>query len=309
MANQTFKISESDAGVRLDKLVTTWSGLSRGAVRKLFDEGRVLVGSRRGTKGEVLAVGRQVTLDVPDARADGPAVPETSPEIPLVVLFERDDVVVVDKPAGQPTAPLRGGEIGTLANALVGRYPEMASIGFAPREPGIIHRLDNDTSGVVVAARTKEASDALAAGLKRGELGRRYLAVCEDHDLPDSGTVEIPLAPHPKDKRRVLACLHPSDVRRLTPRAASTEYKVLSRHGDIALVEVSAPRALRHQIRVHLAAIGGVIVGDMLYGATLGKELGRHALHAASVTWRGDEVVSPFSAEAPLPPALAALVG
>jgi 23S rRNA pseudouridine1911/1915/1917 synthase len=309
MANQTFNVTEADAGVRLDKLVTGWTGLSRAAVHKLIDEGRVLIGKRRGAKGEVVPVGRSVSVDVPDALADGPAVPETNPATPLVILFERDDVVVVDKPAGQPTAPLRGGEIGTVANALVGRYPEMASLGFAPREPGLVHRLDNDTSGVLVAARTKKAVEALVAGLKRGELARKYLAVCEDHDLPDSGTVDIPLAPHPKDKRRVLACLHPSDVRRLSPRPASTEYRVLSRRNGMALVEVTAPRAMRHQIRVHLAAIGGVIVGDALYGSSLGKDLGRHALHAASVTWSGDADVAAFSAEAPLPAPLAALVG
>ena len=308
MTTQKHVVTEADGGTRLDKLVAAWTGLGRAAVRRLFDDGAVRVGSRRAAKGETLAVGREVVIDVPDARADAPAAPELSPAIPLVVVLERADVVVVDKPAGQPTAPLRGGEVGTLANALVGRFPEMAAFGFAPREPGLVHRLDNDTSGVVVAARTKTAFDALVTGLKRGELARRYLAICEDHDLPAQGTIEIPLAPHPKDKRRVLACLHPSDVRRLTPRPASTDYRVLERKNGLAYVEVSAPRALRHQIRAHLAAIGGPIVGDALYGSTLGTNLGRHALHAASVAWRGDSVVAPFAAEARLPDALAALL-
>lgn len=295
-------VGEGEAQVRLDKLVSQREGLSRAQVKRLFDEGHVRVGRRKAAKGELLPSGTTVTIELPDVQSDAQAVADASPSVPLVVLLERGDVVVVDKPSGQPSAPLRAGETGTLANALVGRFPEMAGVGFSPREPGLVHRLDNDTSGVVVAARSEAVFDELVAGLREGRLDKRYVALCHDGGLSDEGTIEVPLAPHPKDKKRVLACLHPADVQRLSPRPATTSYRVLSRVPGYALVELSAPRALRHQIRSHLSAIGCPIAGDVLYGSELARErLGRQALHASLVTWKGSKVVPAFSVEAPLP--------
>lgn len=308
MKTQTFVIAEEDAGTRLDKLVVQATGLGRSAVKQLFEEGRVRVAGKRVTKAAIAAPGKEVTVELDDRSKDAPAIPEPSPATPLVVLLERPDLVVVDKPAGQKTAPLRGGETGTLANALVGRYPEMAEVGFHAREPGLVHRLDNDTSGVVLAARNKGAFEALVAALKHDEIDKTYLAVCEDHELADDGVIDIPLAPHPKDEKRVLACLHPRDVEREKPRPARTTYEVLSRRNGFALVRAKAPRALRHQIRAHFSAIGCPLAGDALYGATRGLELGRHALHAASIGFAGDDVVDGFRAESGLPADLAALV-
>lgn len=307
MSEQRFQINEGDAATRLDKLVAKASGLSRAEVKRLFEDKRVRVGRRAASKGETLAAGTEVLLQLSDA-PEG-AAPEAEPARPLQVLLERDDVVVIDKPAGQPTAPLRPGELGTVANALVARYPEMASLGFSPREPGLIHRLDNDTSGVVVAARTRKAFDALVAGLKQGKLHKRYLAVCIDDAMPEQGSIEIPLAPHPKDKRRVLACLHPRDVERLEPRPATTNYKVLRRVKGLALVELQAPKALRHQIRAHLAAISCPIAGDELYGAPPREGLNRHALHASFVVWPGSADVPAFTVGSSLPPEMERLLG
>lgn len=309
MAEKSFVIDEKDRGARLDKVVASTLGLGRAAVRRLFDDGKVRVDRRRAQKGDVVEPGHTVSVQLPDVSDDAPAVAHEDPAHPLVVILETPSVVVVDKPAGQPTAPLRGGETGTLANALVARFPEMAGVGFHAREPGLVHRLDNDTSGVVVAARSRAAWDALVEGTRSGALDKLYLAVCEDREMPDSGTIEIPLAPHPKDRRRVLACLHPRDVERLSPRPASTTFRVVSRAAGACLVEVRAPRALRHQIRAHLAAIDCPIVGDTLYGAKEVAGLGRHALHAASVTWKGAAGVPAFTATSELPPELAALVG
>jgi 23S rRNA pseudouridine1911/1915/1917 synthase len=233
------------------------------------------------------------------------------PEVPLQVLLETPHVVVLDKPAGQPTAPIDPGERGTLANALVARYPEMATIGFSPREPGLCHRLDTGTSGLVLAARTEAAFVTLTRALKDGRLDKRYLVVCAAEDLPESGTIDIPLAPHPKDRRRVYACVHPRDVARLSPRPASTSYVKIRERGPWALVEVKAAKAARHQIRAHFAAIGHPLVGDALYG---GPELpgatpgARHALHAHHILWKGDATVPVFAIESPLPADIAALV-
>ncbi|HEU4407206.1 MAG TPA: RluA family pseudouridine synthase [Polyangiaceae bacterium] len=307
MAQKTITIDDTYAGMRLDKVVALSLGLGRGPVRRLFEEGRVRVGRRPGVKGDVLPAGATVEVSLPEVEGEA-ALAEAAPARPLVVLVETPEAVVVDKPAGQPSAPLRPGETGALANALVGRYPEMAGVGFHPREPGLVHRLDTGTSGVLVAARSAAAFEALSAGLKAGRLAKDYLAVCQDDELPETGHVDIPLAPHPKDSRRVLACLHPRDVARLEPRPASTEYRVERRAGGRALVRVRAPRALRHQIRAHLAAIGCPIVGDELYGAEPVPGLGRHALHATFVGWRGGDGVSPFEARSPLPAELEALL-
>ncbi|MCC6645333.1 MAG: RluA family pseudouridine synthase [Polyangiaceae bacterium] len=303
MSEQTIEITDADAGTRVDKLVARATGLGRAAVKRLFDEGRVRLGRRRLDKGASLAAGARVTVELGE-RLDEAAQPDDSP---LTLLLLRDDVIVVDKPPRRPTAPLRAGELGTIANALVGRFPELASHGHNPREPGLVHRLDNDTSGVLVAARTRTAWDELVEAMREGRLHQRYLALVEDDELPDAGVVDVPLAPHPKDQRRVLACLHPRDVAREKPRAARTEYRVLARGAGVALVEAEAPRALRHQVRAHLAVLRCPILGDTLYGASAREGLDRHALHASRVAYDGGPAVAPFVVESPLPEDLASI--
>lgn len=306
---KTFVVGAEDAGIRLDKLVVRESGLGRAAVKRLFETGGVrLVSGKKVDRNEPQLPGAEVSLELPDLADDAPIVPEPSPAIALRVLLERDDVVIVDKPAGQPTAPLRGGETGTLANALAGRYPEMTAFGFSPREPGLLHRLDNGTSGVVIAARSLRVWEAMVQAMRAEAIDKRYLAICEDQDLGDSGSIDFPLAPHPKDVRRVLACIHPRDVERLSPRPARSSFVVKTRANGLALVEITAPRALRHQIRAHLAGVGCPIVGDAIYGSTQGLDLGRHALHATSVAFAGDGLVKAFFAEVALPAELAALL-
>jgi 23S rRNA pseudouridine1911/1915/1917 synthase len=305
-------LTDADAGARLDKLlVQKVPGLGRAGAKRLFAEGRIRVmtgaKSRRAAKGDVATAGEVVEIELDERAGGSAAVPE--PGAPLEVVLETPAVVVVEKPAGQPTAPLAPGERGTLANALLGRYPEMEGVGFSPREPGLCHRLDTGTSGLVLAARTREAFEAITRGLREGRIDKRYLVVCAAADLPESGTIDIPLAPHPKDRRRVLACVHPRDVARLAPRPASTAYEKLREHGPWALVEARAPKAARHQIRAHFAAIDHPLAGDLLYGgaAVPGLE-GRQALHAHRIVWKGDAVIPAFTVDSPLPEALAKLV-
>jgi 23S rRNA pseudouridine1911/1915/1917 synthase len=307
-------ITDEQAGTRLDKLlVQAVPGLGRAAAKRLFEKGRVLLhagGSERGrraSKGDVAAIGDIVAIDLEPSDVGGAAVPD--PEAPLTIVLERPELLVLEKPPGQPTAPLDAGERGTLANALVARYPELADIGFSPREPGLCHRLDTETSGLVLAARTKEAFEVLTRALKDGRLDKRYLLVCEALDLPETGSIEIPLAPHPKDRRRVYACVHPRDVARYEPRPASTSYTTLRVVGDLALVEARAPKALRHQIRAHFAAIDHPLVGDTLYGGRAIPGLDRQALHAHRIAWGGDAKVPAFSAMSPLPADIEALMG
>lgn len=293
------------AGTRLDKLVIGQiPGLGRAAAKRLFDEGHVRIvpagrdRPRNAAKGDLAASGDVVEVDF-DTDAAAGAVAD--PEAPLDVVLERDDLLIVHKPAGQPTAPLAVGERGTLANALVARYPELAGIGFSPREPGLCHRLDTETSGLLLVARTARAFETLSGALKEGRLDKRYQLLCKGGDLPESGTIEIPLAPHPKDRRRVYPCIHPRDVARYAPRPATTDYTRLRACGDLWLVEAHAPRAGRHQIRAHFAAIEHPLAGDTLYGGPEIEGLSRHALHAASIAWGGDATVPAFHMTSPLP--------
>jgi 23S rRNA pseudouridine1911/1915/1917 synthase len=304
-------LGSDDAGSRLDKLLCTKvPGLGRAAVKRLFAQGRVRVttetgGRRRAAKGDVAVAGWVVEIDVEPGDAGALA----DPEAPLTVVLETERMLVLDKPAGQPTAPLEPGEKGALANALVARFPDVKSCGFSPREPGLCHRLDTDTSGLVLAARDPDAFATLTGALKDGRLDKRYLLVVKAEGLPDEGTIDIPLAPHPKDRRRVLPCIHPRDVHRYAPRPASTTYRKISEKDGLALVEARAPKALRHQIRAHFAAIDHPLIGDVLYGGDATSGITRQALHACRITWGGDATVPAFDIVSPLPDDIARLVG
>jgi 23S rRNA pseudouridine1911/1915/1917 synthase len=302
-----YTVPESLAGARLDKATCDLAkGTSRAKVKRAIELGAVRVNGRRSPKGALVAKDDVIQIDMELLETnEGPATP--SPEAPLNVRFASEQVLVVDKPAGQACAPLRPSETGTLANALVGHYPELAGIGYSPREPGLLHRLDTDTTGLVVVARTKDAFEKLRAALKAEEIEKDYLLVCTEEGLPDEGTIEFPIANHPKDQRRVYPCVHPRDVMRYAPRPAHTHYRVEKRVGPWALVRAEAKRALRHQIRSHFAAIDHPLAGDVLYGGAEIRHLGRHALHAARVKYTGDPALA-FDVESPLPPEMAALV-
>jgi 23S rRNA pseudouridine1911/1915/1917 synthase len=311
-AVREFVVTAPLHGARLDKAIAQLlPELSRARVKRAVELGAVRVNGRRMAKGGTVSEGDKVRIDVAQV-ADSPAV--GSPGAALKIVLETAQVVVVDKPAGQATAPLRPGESGTLVNAILGRYPELVPfgpetfIGHSSREPGIIHRLDTETSGAVVVARTAEAFETLKVALKAGRLDKRYLLICAGQGLADEGTIEFPLANHPKDQRRVYACIHPRDVMRYEPRPASTRFRVLQRAGTWALVEVSVGKALRHQIRAHFAAIEHPLAGDELYGGPVIRALGRHALHAARVAYPGGDGVDAFDASVPLPKDMASLL-
>ncbi len=307
-AEKSYTVPDSLDGARLDKAaIELASGLSRARVKRAIDAREVRVNGRIRAKGALVAGGDVITIaEAAEGPTDSPAVPEK--DAPLDVRFSSSSVVIASKPAGQPTAPIRTGETGTLANALVGHFPELAGIGYAAREPGLLHRLDTETSGLVIAARTSGAFDELKVALKDERIEKSYLLLCASEDLPDDGTIEFPIANHPKDQRRVYPCVHPRDVIRYAPRPASTRYTVKERAGQWALVEVTVAKALRHQIRAHFAAIGHPLAGDTLYGGAEVPALGRHALHASRVVFAGTANVSPFDVAAPLPDDMAALL-
>jgi 23S rRNA pseudouridine1911/1915/1917 synthase len=309
-------IPEALDGARLDKAVAQLlPELSRARVKRAIELRAVRVNGRLHPKGGTVAAGDALRVEV-DKVLETPAV--ATPGAPLRVVLETPQIVVVDKPAGQPTAPLRPRETGTLVNAILGRYPELvpsgtdAFAGHSAREPGIVHRLDTETSGAIVVARSAAAFDELRGALREGKLDKRYLLICAAESLPDEGTIDLPLANHPKDQRRVYACIHPRDVMRYQPRPASTRYRVVRRTSPWALVEVQVGKALRHQIRAHFAAIGHPLAGDGLYGGLAIRALGRHALHAARIAYEGmgpgQGIVAPFDVSVPLPKDMANLL-
>lgn len=300
-----FTVPPEQAGQRLDKLVVSRTELGRRRVSELFSEGLVTVDGRRVTKGEPARAGAEiaVSLELDDR-------PRPEADAPLAVRLETSHLVIVSKPAGQPSAPLRG-ESGTLAGALLGHYPEMVDVGHSPREPGIVHRLDTFTSGLLLAARSRDAFERLHHALQQGTLTKRYLAiVSDDPELEDGGVIDAAIAPDRKNPRRVLvgdAATLRSGKNRARP--ATTRWRVVRRAGGWALLELVVAKALRHQIRAHLASIGRPIAGDRVYGGPPHPGLGeRHALHASYVAWAGDDTIERFAVEEPLPEDMGSLI-
>lgn len=300
-------VDEAEAGSRLDVLlVKRVDGMSRAKARRMIEDGSVRVNGRRARKGARLSSGDHIVLEEMPTPSDFPALP--APELPLVVRYEDAHLVLVDKPARLPSHPLRPDERETLAGALLARYPEMATIGYALREPGLLHRLDNDTSGLVLAARSAQAFDALRALLVGGAIDKRYLALVAGPAIPP-GIIDAPIAQHPSDPRRVHPCVDPLDRRRSKARPAKTEIVRVSRVGErFALLEVRASVAVRHQIRAHLAAYGHPLVGDWLYGGPSLEGLDRHFLHASRIAFDHPIERTRVDVSSPLPDELSAIV-
>jgi len=297
-APRSWLVSDEAAGERLDKFLTQHCPeLGRQGARWLSEQGLVTVDGRRAPKARRLQAGELVEVQ---GQWDGAPAPE--PQAPLCIVLERADLVVVDKPAGQATAPLGGLEPGSLAGALLGRYPEMSAVGYRAREPGLLHRLDTPTSGLVIAARSTPVFEVLREALTQERLHKRYLAIVQDKAVPDAGVIARPLVPDPGSGRVRVA--EPGEQR---ARERVTRFRTLERRGPWALLEVTAPRAYRHQVRVHLASEGWPIAGDRDYGGPATAALpGRHALHASHVSWAGGEQVRAFSVDSPLPDELRA---
>jgi len=301
------EVDEAGRGMRLDVFFgRRVEGVSRTVARRLIQDGEVRLNGRRVRKGQRLAVGDIVTYTAPPPNDFVPVAQPGS--LPLSVVHEDAQVVVVNKPARLPTHPLRFDETRTLVNALLHRYPEMEGVGYALREPGIVHRLDNDTSGLLIAARDVDTFNALRSTLRAGKIRKHYDVLVEG--VLEAGEVlDAPIAKHPSDPRRVHVCLAASDRRRGSARSARTELLQAERVGEgFTKLRVSASVAVRHQIRAHLAARGHPLVGDWLYGGAHHDTLGRHFLHAGWVAFEHPRTREEVALEADLPSELAGFV-
>lgn len=265
---QQLDIQEQEIGSRLDRVLCNRLTLSRSQVKRLFEAGEVRRNGRRAGKGELVARGDRVELGA--ELRESTAQPD--PSVRLEIRYQDDHLVIVDKPPGMPSHPLRPGELGCAANGLLALFPEMGGTGYDDRQPGLVNRLDNDTSGLLLAARSPEIFAALRAALEASLIEKYYLALVTRPVRPQS--IELSLAPSPRHRSRV-------EVNALG-RPAKSVVSACRGHGELFLVEVRASRAYRHQVRAHLAAIGAPILGDALYGGAFGP---RHYLHAARLSF------------------------
>jgi len=294
-----------DEDQRLDRyLVNNGMAASRRAAREMIEAGMVRVNGRRSRKSEIVYDGDRVELDSQPVAAALIA----DPSIILEILYVDPAVVVVNKPGMMPCHPIRPGETGTVMNGMAAAMPETAAVGVDPREGGLIHRLDNGTSGALMIARADDSFAHLRAAIRGGEIRRRYQALVSGRM---ARPVEIDVALS-HDRRRAHRMLSRSGGRMSgarPPRPAYTRAEPSRHFNEMTLVDVYPATGLRHQIRVHLASIGHPIIGDELYGGELSPAVqsGRFWLHLAEM-----EFDSPAAARvnviAPLPADLAALL-
>jgi 23S rRNA pseudouridine1911/1915/1917 synthase len=276
-------------GQRVDLFVGERLSLSRNRLKALFEADAVRVAGRKAKKGQSLTTGQTVVVQV-EEHATG-ATADSS--LALTVLFEDEALIAIDKPAGVPTQPIDPGELGTVANALVARWPELAGVGDDPREAGLCHRLDVETSGVLLVAKRKPIWTTMRAAFSEsGAVDKRYLALVRG-PISDEGEIELPLV-HAGDHVR-------PGIKGEDARPAKSAFTVLRRAGVASLVEVRLFTGVLHQVRAHLSAIGAPILGDERYGGRLHPGLSRFFLHAASLAFPHPQTGTPTRIESPLP--------
>jgi 23S rRNA pseudouridine1911/1915/1917 synthase len=296
----SFLVGEADADQRLDRALAAVAGIPRSQARRWIDDGLVELNDRPARPSRRVAVG-DILRARPPVAIPSSAIPQA---IPLDVLYEDEDVIVVDKPAGMVVHPGPSHPNGTLVNALLHHCGDLAGIGGVLR-PGIVHRLDRGTSGVLIAAKHDRAHLALAEQFREHRVERVYLALARGTPGDDSGRIELPIGRHRRDRKRM-------SVSTRAARPASTAWTVRRRFpaSGAALLEVRPETGRTHQIRVHLAATGLPIVGDSVYGRSKGRAFAitRPALHAALLGFDHPRGGERHRFEAPLPADFAELV-
>jgi 23S rRNA pseudouridine1911/1915/1917 synthase len=287
------RFAAPDDAPRLDVLVAQQLDLSRNQAATLIATGNVLVNGRREKASYRAEPGEEITVTVPQ-----PESRTVEPEqIPLDVRYEDEHVVVIDKPAGMVVHPAPGNWTGTLVNALKGRGDSLSDLGDPNRE-GIVHRLDKETSGLLLVAKTDRAHRALGAAMAQRKISRRYAAMCWGHLDEDQVTVDKPMARDPKDRKRMAVVRGGKEAKTAFVRVARLDA------GDLLRCHLYTGRT--HQIRVHLSSIGHPVIGDDTYGGGGGRKLlalppKRHFLHAAWLKFRHPVSNEEIELRSPLP--------
>jgi 23S rRNA pseudouridine1911/1915/1917 synthase len=287
-------VEPASAGARLDRwLSERLTDLSRARLQSLIRGGLVRVDGAASKAAHRLRGGERVEIEVPPP-ADETLTPEP---VPLSIVYEDPHVLVVDKPAGMVVHPGAGRSGGTLAAAILAHAPTTAGVG-GPRRPGIVHRLDKDTSGLLVVAKTPRAYDDLVEQLAARTVTRRYLAVVHGRVRANEAVVDAPIGRHPTD--RVKMAIRPAG----RGKRAVTRYRVLERFADFTLLEVRLETGRTHQIRVHLASLGHPVVGDSVYGKPRTRSpipLDGYALHATGLAFVHPAFRKMIECAAPIP--------
>lgn len=273
-------VSLAEAGERVDKwLASSFPELSRSAVQRLIEDGSITVGGRVPKKNERLPEGTEVLvcLEPPKETA---ILPEN---IPLDILYEDRDLLIVNKPKGMVVHPAYGNETGTLVNALLFHCKDSLSGINGEIRPGIVHRIDKDTSGLLIVAKSDHAHRGLAQQIKEHSFAREYEAVCYGGLKEDSGTVDMPIGRSRVDRKKMAVCENWM-AQELGYRRAVTHYKVLERFWGFTYLSLQLETGRTHQIRVHLAALGHPLAGDPVYGPKkVLTELHGQCLHAKRI--------------------------
>jgi 23S rRNA pseudouridine1911/1915/1917 synthase len=312
MPLKTLIVTDSHAGKRLDLFIQHHEAYSsRNRIQELIRSGLALVNGRREKPGYKVRPGDQVALELPER-----LVREVLPEnIPLNVIFEDEHLVVLNKPPGLVVHPAPGNYTGTLVNALLFHYGSMPSsaASFASdiegndrERAGIVHRLDKDTSGVMVVARTEQALKTIAKQFKDRAVQKKYLALVAGVIKKGSGRIEAPIGRHIKERKKI-------SVHTASPREAVTLFKVKERLPGATLVEVEIKTGRTHQIRVHMAHAGFPVLGDRTYGGAKAAKVGdieipRQMLHAESLSLFHPVTKTPLAFIAPLPADMASVI-
>lgn len=273
MEQHEFVVGPDNCGKRLDVYLVDAieHKFSRSFIKKLIDDDRVSVNGKRLNAHYLVSEGDKISLEVTD-----PEPLDLEPEnIPVNIVFEDDDLVVVDKPAGMVVHPAPGNYKGTLVNALLYHCKNLSGIGGVLR-PGIVHRLDKDTSGLIVVAKSDLAHRALAKQFKFKNAKRTYIALVKGTVQLDNGIVELPIGRHPMNRKKM-------GITFANSKDAVTRYSVIKRLKGFTVLELTLETGRTHQIRVHMAYLGYPILGDKTYGSS--KGLSRQALHARKLTF------------------------
>ena len=285
------------AGIRLDAFLSADGALTRSQAARLIAEGRVRVNGRPAAKSARLSGGETVTVDVPAPRETA----LTPQDIPLDVVYEDDDVVVVNKPTGLVVHPAPGHPDGTLVNALLHHCGDSLSGIGGEKRPGIVHRIDRDTSGLIIAAKNDAAHLALSAQLKDHSLSRTYECLVTGNMKQDSGTVDAPIDRNPADRKKMAVVP--------TGRRAVTHWEVVARYPGVTHLRCRLETGRTHQIRVHMAYIGHPILGDTVYGAKKPVPgLTGQCLHATGLRFVHPRTGEPVELRCPLPPEFTAML-